>query len=68
MLKQELPKIGEEFPEIIRGPYYIGIETISYRRVTIAVSAECRQQDVKKITRDLNHTLWALFEKNGFQL
>ncbi len=68
MLDRELPKIGKEFPEIISGPFYVGIETVSYRRITIAVCAECRQQDVKTATRNLNHALWALFEKNGYQL
>lgn len=68
MLDRELPKIREEIPTIISGPYYNGISTIDYHRLSLSVGAECRQKDVTKTRTELNHVLWELFTKNGLQL
>ena len=68
MLDRELPKIGEKTPAIISGPVYLGIDRIDYHRVSIMVSALCRQKDVNKVRRIMNEELWDLFRKNGYQL
>ncbi len=68
MLDRELPKVKEKIPAIISGPYYFGIDTISYRRLSITIASECRQQDMNPTKSRLNHELWELFEKNGYQL
>ncbi|MBQ6509096.1 MAG: mechanosensitive ion channel [Flexilinea sp.] len=68
MLDRELPKVGEKIPRLISGPYYFGIDTIGYRRLSVTVAGECRQQDVNGIKSQLNHELWEMFEKNGYQL
>ena len=68
LLERELPKIGEEIPAIISGPYYLGVETIGYHRITITVIAECRQKDVHNTTRLMNHALLDIFNKNGYRL
>ncbi len=68
MLDRELPKIGEKTPEIIRGPFYIGISEIGYHWIKICISAVCQQSDVNSIKSNLNHQLHDIFEDNGFQL
>ncbi len=68
MFKRELPKVGQRIPQIIDGPYYIGITEISYRRINIGLRALGRQDDIKVISGMLNHEIWDLFEKYGYQL
>lgn len=68
LLVRELPKIGEMIPTITAGPQYQGIESIEYRRVSVMITAECRQQDLRKTKRALNHALWDLMKDNGYQL
>ncbi len=68
MLDRELPKIGEQIPEIISGPYYFGISEIGYHRLKISFGATCHQNDAKSIKPTLNHALWELFSRNGIQL
>lgn len=68
MLERELPKIGEQLPRIISGPYYFGISEIGYRRVTICIAASCKQSDVNRIKSPLNHYIWDMFRDNGYPL
>ena len=68
MLDRELPKIGEKFPKIIEGPFYIGIDTIGYHRISIMISFLSKQRDSQNMKRAVNRELWELFVKNGYQL
>lgn len=68
MLDRELPKIAERIPTIINGPFYGGISEIGYHRLSIRVTAECRQKDQYKTQASLNRELWELFTKNGYRL
>ena len=68
MLDQELPKIGEKIPEIIKGPFYLGISEIGYHWIKICVGAICQQNDVTMLKSELNHQLFDIFKSNGFQL
>jgi len=68
MLSRELPKIGERIPTIINGPVYGGVSEIGYHRLSIKITAECRQKDLHKTQIAMNRELWDLFTKNGYQL
>ena len=68
MLERELPKIGERIPTIINGPRYGGVSEIGYHKLSVKVSAECRQKDQYKTQTSLNRELWDLFTKNGYRL
>ncbi len=68
MLERELPKIAEQVPELVGGPYYFGINEIGYHWVKIAVAATCMQNDLTRLKSVLNHHLYDIFDKNGFNL
>ena len=68
MLERELPKIAEQVPELVGGPYYFGINEIGYHWVKIAVAATCMQNDLTRLKSVLNHHLYDIFKKNGFTL
>ena len=68
MLDRELPKIGEDTPEIISGPYYFGIGEIGYHWIKITIGTACLQSNVTKLKSYLNNRIFEIFKKNGFQL
>lgn len=68
MLDRELPKISDQIPEIISGPFYFGISEIGYHWIKICIGSTCQQNDVTRLTSVLNNHLYAIFEKNGFRL
>lgn len=68
MLDRELPKVGENVPMILNGPFYFGIDEIGYHWLKITVGAACYQSDINKLKPQLNQHLWDIFEKNGFEL
>ena len=67
MLERELPLIGESVPEILSGPYYKGVVAIGDVN-TLYINAECRQEDYRKVQRNLNHAMRLLFDQNGIRL
>lgn len=64
-LKKALPEIGKRNPNILSGPYYKGINAISSSSMTIAVIAECREENYRKVQRYLNREILLLFEREG---
>ncbi len=68
MLVRELPEIGIQLPEILNGPFYFGISEIGYHWIKICIAAVCQQNNVTRLKSELNHCLYDVFKKNGFQL
>ena len=68
MLRDELPAVGESIPEIISGPTYKGIWTIGPNAYTLAVNSECKEIDLRKVRRKLNHAILDLFDKHGYKM
>ena len=68
MLRNELPAVGESIPEIISGPTYKGIWTIGPNAYTLAVNSECKEIDLRKVRRKLNHAILDLFDKHGYKM
>lgn len=68
MLLRELPSIGERIPEILSGPFYKGIWTINKGTYTLAINAECKEINIRRVQRELNHELIILFTKNGYRI
>lgn len=69
VLVKELPGIGRSIPEIISGPFYKGVWAIgSSGSFTLATICECKENDIRKVQRKLNHEVILLFDRYGFKL
>ncbi len=68
MLERELPKIGEQNPKILSGPFYFGIYEIGYHWVKISIGTACHQKNVASLKSYLNDQIYDAFIKNGYQL
>ena len=63
ILKRELPEIGRRIPEVISGPVYKGISAMAGGNMTLTILAECREENMRRVTRRLNAMVRELLTK-----
>lgn len=68
IIKSNLPKIGEKIPQIIAGPIYDGVETLSDSAVIIRVVAHCEEKDRIDVRRLLNKELKNVLDLNNINI
>ena len=68
ILDEQLPQIGKQIKEIIRGPYYYGVLAINKGNMTLSILTECREEDYHKVQRKLNKELLNLFKQNNIPM
>ncbi len=68
LLERELPAIGENNPQILKGPVFEGITNIEDGKMTLSIETECRQADAHKVKLYVNSELQKLFAKNGIRI
>lgn len=54
MFNEELPKVGEKYPEIINSPQYKGVTAIQGAKLTVTIIAEYKEKDFHKVQRTMN--------------
>lgn len=67
MMEKDLPQVADAVPEIISGPFYKGIWNIS-GGLTISISCECDEENLRSLQRKLNREILLMFNKNGIKL
>ena len=68
MLHRELPAIGKQDRRILRGPDYQGIISLADDRMTVLITAECREQDLFDVQQILIRSVQRIFKQNGYDL
>lgn len=68
MLHRELPAIGKQDRRILRGPDYQGILSLDDSRMTVLITAECREQDLFDVQQILIRSVQRIFKQNGYDL
>ena len=66
VLKQELPNIGSRIPEILVGPTYRGVTGFAPGGITLAVAADCREEDMPVVRAKLIAAIKRLLERYHF--
>ena len=54
--------------DVNSGPFYKGIWNIGPTAYILSVNAECKEINLRKVRRKLNHAMIDLFEKYGFKM
>ncbi len=67
MMEKDLPQVADAIPEIISGPFYKGIWSIG-EGMTLAISCECEEENLRPLQRKLNREILLMFNKNGIKL
>lgn len=68
LVESSLDSIKINIPDIVNGPFYIGIERVSAASFTLMFVAACPETAKYKVQRQMNYELKVLFDKNGISL
>lgn len=68
ILEQEMPALKKDLPEILGGPTYNGIYSLSGSNINIKLSAECNEGDKALLGRKLTRQIKVIFDRYGITL
>ncbi|MCD7729107.1 MAG: mechanosensitive ion channel family protein [Clostridia bacterium] len=68
IISENLDKIREKIPAITDGPYYKGVTALSASSVDLLFVANCKEDDIYQVQRDMNRQFKLLFDKNGITI
>ncbi|MBQ0071961.1 MAG: mechanosensitive ion channel family protein, partial [Spirochaetales bacterium] len=68
VLKNSFSRIRKKFPEILDGPYYMGVESLSESSVDLRIHAMCAEKDRLQLVRDLNREFYLLFNRHNINV
>ena len=68
ILKDNMPKIKENIPEIVEGPFYKGVSEFGDSAVVLRFIAKCAEGERFQVERDLNRQFKLLFDKNNINI
>ena len=68
IFNEELPKIGDKFPEIINSPQYKGVTAIQGAKLTVTIIAEYKEKDFHKVQRALNEEVIRILNEHDIPI
>ena len=68
ILDRELPEIRNRVKKIISGPVYKGVESIGKDSFKITLFTECREEDYRRVQRQVNREIRLLFDREGIPI
>lgn len=68
IIKDNLPRIKENIPDIQEGPYYRGVQSLSDSSVVIRIYAKAMETKKYQVVRDLNRQMKLIFDENQISI
>lgn len=68
VIKNNLDNIQRNVPDIVEGPFYMGVSKLGSSGVTLRFTAKCPELQKFQVERDLNRQLKLLFDANGINI
>ncbi len=68
IIKNNLDHIRSAIPEIVEGPFYKGVDSLSESSVDLLFVARCREEDLYGVQRALNRELKILFDEHEINI
>ncbi|MDY0295614.1 MAG: mechanosensitive ion channel family protein, partial [Acholeplasmataceae bacterium] len=68
VVKQHLNDIKKNIPEIVEGPFYMGIEQLADSSVVLRLTARCDEINKNKVRRAMNRELKLLFDREKINI
>ena len=68
VIKDNLPRIKKNVPEIIEGPFYKGVDELASSSVNLLFMAKCKEEDIYGVKRAMNRELKMIFDENGINV
>ena len=64
VISQNLEKIRKAIPQIVEGPFYKGIDSLSESSIDLLFLANCKEEDIYIVQRAMNRELMMMFNEN----
>lgn len=68
IISDNIDKIKGRIPGIIGGLYYKGVSELGASSVNLMFLADCKEEDIYQVQRDLNRQFKLLFDANGIKI
>lgn len=68
VINDNLPTIRQNIPDIVEGPYYMGVSKLGASGVTLRFTAKCPEVMKFQVERDMNRQLKLIFDKNDINI
>ena len=65
VIKNNLQRIKEAIPDIVDGPYYIGVSELGASGVTLKFIAQCKETTRFQVERDMLRQIKIIFDENN---
>ena len=68
IIKNNLERIRLAIPEIVEGPFYKGVDSLSASSVDLFFIARCKEEDLYGVQRAMNRELKLVFDENHINI
>lgn len=68
IINDAIPQMKKDIKGIIKGPFYKGISELADSSVNLLILANCHEEDIYQVQRDLNRAILVLFNKNSVNI
>ncbi|MDD4154391.1 MAG: mechanosensitive ion channel family protein [Bacilli bacterium] len=68
VILSNIEELKKKIPDIVEGPYYRGVQSLSESAVVIRMYARANELNKYQVTRDLNKEMKLLFDRHGIQI
>ena len=68
IIRDNLKNIKEAIPDIVDGPFYLGVSKLGESGVTLRFIAQCKETARFQVERDINRQLKLLFDKHNITI
>ena len=68
ILEENLPKIKEKYKSIVKGPTYVGVQSLADSGVVLRIIAECKELLRYQVQRDINREIKIIFDQNNITI
>lgn len=68
IINSHLGELKDKIPDIVEGPFYKGVQTLSDSGVVLRIVARAEERHKYQVMRDLNKEMKLLFDKEGIEI
>ena len=68
LLQKNLVEMKKKIPEMIEGPYYMGVEALADSSVVVRLQARCDEINKNRVRRAMNREIKLLFDQEGINI
>ena len=68
LIQKNLVEMKKKIPEIIEGPYYMGVEALADSSVVVRLQARCDEINKNRVRRAMNREIKLLFDQEGINI